>query len=182
MAKRLTLVIYESAIHEAVCRTVNYVGFPFRDLAEKMAPLITVYGSKRVADALTELVVHTGWRTMLNQQARKACWGLLGPPPEKWEMFYSNWFGDPQPRPEKHKVPPVIPPPEPDAFQEKLTRELYPDLLTHLDTARKMKRPEDEKRVASELVRRGLPVPPPPQPKEEKKEPAKKKAKPKVKK
>jgi hypothetical protein len=173
---KLTTLIYDSPIHEAVCRTVHYEGFPFRELAEKMAPLLTVYGSKRVADALTDLVTHVGWRTTLNQQARKACWGLLGPPPEKWDSFYSNWYGEAQPRPEKHKVPPVIPPPEADPFLEKLARAIYTELLTQLDSSRKMQRAEDVQRVASELVRRGLPVPPEP-PKAEKKATKPRKAK-----
>lgn len=163
--------VYEDRLYAAICRAVHYTGFPFRELAERMRPLVAAYGARKVAAALSALVTHQGWRTMLNPQARKACWGLLGPPPEKWDEFYLTWDGKPLPRPAHHQVPPVIPEREIEPILDALTRLTATQLdikLRECRAALRKKVPEHERqlaletipRVESEMVRRGEDIPP----------------------
>ena len=74
-------------------RAVGYTGFPYRELAERLRGTVKVHGAAKVAEALRELVTHTSQRTMLRTEARKWCGQLLGPPPERWDEFYTGLDG-----------------------------------------------------------------------------------------
>ncbi len=161
MSKSLVSRIFEDSLLWQVCKIVSYAGFPFRELAAKMKPLADQYGVRKVSAALSELCGHVGWRTMLTPQARTACWGVLGPPPEKWDTYYTDAFGKPTPRPPEHQTPPVIPPPQPDPFLESLTRLVYAELAQKLQDARKRMDASDAAAVASEMLRRGMDIPAP---------------------
>lgn len=155
----LSMRVYNDHLYTTICRAVGYVGFPFRELAAKMKPLVEQHGAKKVSEALVDLVVHTGWRTMLSPQARKACWGLLGPPPEKWDTFYTTWDGKPTPRPPHHQMPPAIPPPQPDPFLDALVRLVYTELSDRLKDARMRKDVGELQAIESEMIRRGMDLP-----------------------
>src|SRR5207249_2413940 len=109
-------------LYWSMVKLVGYGGFRTHELAAKMKPLVEKYGARKVSGALLELCSHVGWITQLNPQGRKAAWGVLGPAPEKWDEFYTDPLGRPQPRAECHKEPPEIPKVEPDPILDGLTR------------------------------------------------------------
>jgi len=155
----LSMRIFNDSLYTAICRVVHYCGFPFRELAEHLRLLVEQHGAKKVSEALFELCLHTNWRTMLKPETRKACWGLLGPPPEQWDEYYTTWDHQPLPRPPHHQTPPVIPPPEPDPFLDSLVRLVYTELEDTLKGARRRKALDEVKAIESEMVRRGLDLP-----------------------
>src|SRR5947208_16837662 len=112
----LAMRLSQDTLLREICKIVGYVGFHFRELSTRMKALVDQHGSRKVSAALNELVVHTGWRTMLNPQARSLCFAILGPAPEKWDEWYTTWDGKPTPRPIEHQTQPVIPDPQPDPF------------------------------------------------------------------
>jgi hypothetical protein len=59
---------------------VGYSGFAFRELAERMKPLVEKYGVQKVSRAIADVCVHEHWRTQLSKEARRACLSALGPP------------------------------------------------------------------------------------------------------
>ena len=163
--------IHKEELYWSVVKLVGYGAFPFRELASRMKPLVEKHGAKKVSSALCELCSHVGWLTRLNPEGRKAAWGVLGPAPEQWEWFYTDGLGNPTPRPEHHKEPPIILELQPDPILDGLTRLTATELdmkLRLCRTSLKKEVPDHERqlcketipRVESEMVRRGEDVPP----------------------
>lgn len=157
-------------LYSSLGRTIYYTGFPFHELAARVRDLIEQYGAKEVAAALNEMATFEGWRVMLNKQARTSAFQLLGPPPEKWDRFYRHYDGTPAPRPPGRETPPVIPPPEIDPILDGLVRLAAVDLERIMKEARTKRHAKKQHeadlareqlpRIASEMVRRGIAVPP----------------------
>ncbi len=163
--------IHADHLYWHICKAIHYVGFPFRELAARMKPLVDQHGSRKVSQALAELAVHVGWRTMLSPQARKACFAVLGPAPEQWGWYYTDGLGNPTPRLPEHETPPVIPEREIDPILDSLTRLTAMELDMKLRQSRSnllKKAPELEQqlaretipRVESEMLRLGQDIPP----------------------
>ena len=163
--------IHASPLLWDLCKVIGYVGFPFRELASWMKPLVDQHGARKVSLALAEVAIHVGWRTMLNPQARKACFAVLGPAPEQWDWYYTNGLGEPTPRPPEHQTPPVISEREIDPILDSLTRLTATELDMKLQLSRAILQrnaPDHEQQVArntiprieSEMIRRGQDIPP----------------------
>lgn len=162
----LSLKLYFDPSFTDLVRIVGYVGFPFRELAEKVKPLIQQYGIKRVSLAITETLSFAGWRVMLNEQTRPRV-PFIGPPPETWDAYYRHIDGSPRPRPPGRETPPVIPDQVPDPFLQEIVHLTVADLIECLQAARRKKNGmEDVAGLESELIRRGSEIPPevPPKP------------------
>src|SRR5205085_2082996 len=127
----------------AIARAIGYVGFPARELAERLKGLIPEHGAKKLSAALFEVATFAGNRVMLNEKARPLCWQVLGPPPEKWDGFYRYSNGTPMPRPPGKEQPPLIPSGGPDPLMESLYRLTHADLSERLQTARQTKDREE---------------------------------------
>ena len=85
-------------------RIVRYDGIGEDDLREELKPLAEKYGEDKVALALQELTMtdeKMHWVT-LTAAARKACWQVLGPPPEHPE-FERYWEGRVMPVPRQSR-------------------------------------------------------------------------------
>ncbi len=163
--------IHADELYWHICKVIDYVGVPFRELATRMKPLIEQHGAKKVSQTLFDLAVHTGWRTKLSPNARKAAWGVLGPPSEAWDWYYTDGLGNPTPRPPEHQTPPVIPEREIEPILDALARLTATELDIKLRQSRASllkNAPEHEQqlaretipRVESEMVRRGQDIPP----------------------
>lgn len=83
--------IYFVPVYTEVCRAVGYAGITYRELAEQIETLARRFGKEKVQSAVVHLTTYPGQFTVnppplaqvqLRQEARKACWQLLGPPPE----------------------------------------------------------------------------------------------------
>lgn len=151
--------IHASKLLWDLCKIIHYAGFPYRELAQRVKPLVEQHGAKKVSAALVEIATHVGWRTMLNAQARQACFAVLGPAPEQWDWYYTNGLGEPTPRPFEHQTPPVIPPAQFDPFLDSLTRLVWTELEVKLKDARSRNATDDAQAVESEMIRRGMDVP-----------------------
>jgi hypothetical protein len=83
----------------AVARLVGYPGMPEMPFWERYHALCQEHGQPSVQAAVEALVTfdkqHTPPFVRLNVQARRLCWQLLGPPPEKWDGFYRHANGEP---------------------------------------------------------------------------------------
>lgn len=97
MAKEqpLYLRLYREEPLYELARLVGYQGLPMPEAQEKIKPLIGKHGKQTMADA-AERIVRIDPSTnpptaRLTDEARKACWQLLGPPPEhpEYERFHS---------------------------------------------------------------------------------------------
>jgi hypothetical protein len=93
--------------YTAVARAVGYLGCTYRDLAQIIEDLAKKFPKVKVESATYHLLTFEGQMTCnppplakveLRAEARKLCWQLLGPPPEKWDEFYANCT-DPPPNP-----------------------------------------------------------------------------------
>jgi hypothetical protein len=163
--KSLGLRLYTDALLTELARTVGYVGFPTRELATHVGELARRHGARRLAAALAEVATFAGNRVMLKPQPRKLCWGLLGPPPERWSEWYTHPDGTPRERPPGREKPPEIPEGGPDSLMEGLARLTHGELQARLMTARKAAQgPKgnltEATAVASEMLRRGMDLPP----------------------
>jgi hypothetical protein len=167
----LSMRVYEDKVLWDVIKAVGYGGFPFRELYQRLKPLVEEHGTKKVSAALFEVAEHAGWVTKLNPAGRKAAWGVCGFSPESWGWVYRDVFGNPQLRPPEHQVPPEIPPRQTDPILDALCRLTATELDMKLRQSRVLLRTdaaEHEKhlaaetipRVESELLRRGEDVPP----------------------
>jgi hypothetical protein len=161
MAKSEPLVqrIYFDKLYTEICRAVGYVGFPFRELAERMQETVKAHGAAKVAAALRELLTHAGQRTMPLPEARKWCGQLLGPPPEKWDEFYRGLDGKPMKRPPGKETVPVIPPAEHDPFIAEFCRLADDELKSELWLAQRGSDTAKIQALESELIRRGVELP-----------------------
>jgi hypothetical protein len=158
--KSLGMRLYTDALLTEVARTVGYVGFPARELATHLSELARRFGAHRLAAALSEIATFAGNRVMLKPQPRKLCWGLLGPPPERWNDWYTHPDGTPRERPPGREKPPEIPPGGPDPLMEGLARLMHGELETRLRNSRQGGDRTEATAVASEMLRRGMDVPP----------------------
>jgi hypothetical protein len=163
--KSLGMRLYTDALLTEVARTVGYVGFPARELATRLGELARRFGAHRLAAALVEIATFAGNRVMLKPLPRKLCWGLLGPPPERWSEWYTHPDGTPRERPPGREKPPEIPPGGSDTLMEGLARLTHGELQARLVTARKAAQGPKGARteataVASEMLRRGMDLPP----------------------
>jgi hypothetical protein len=159
MSKSLSVRVHEDRLLWDMIKAIGYGGFPFRELAAKLKPLVGQYGARKVSAALIEVASHVGWVTTLNPAARKTAWGVLGFPPESWDWVYRDGLGNPTPRPPEHQSPPLIPPPQPDLFLDSLARLIYSELEGKLKEARRRNDAGDIGAVESEMIRRGMDIP-----------------------
>lgn len=155
----LYLKVYANSLYTELARIVGYTGFPFRELYARLQPLIEQRGTRAVALAITEMLSFIGWRVMLSERVRKYCL-FLGPPPERWDEFYRHPDGTPSPRPPGHEKLPEIPPPVRDVYLEGLALLTAQDLADKLASARKKHDDAARAALASEMLRRGIEVPP----------------------
>jgi hypothetical protein len=153
-----------------ICKTVHYVGFPFRQLYERMQPLVEKYGTKKVSLAIGELLCFTGWVAALKPETRKACFSVLGPAPETWDSHYRDWQGNPVKRPPGHETVPEVPQPTTDPFLDSLTRLTAEELIAKYKATVRWNTEDDRKAVESEMLRRAIEVPKVEAPKVESKE------------
>ena len=165
MAKEpLVMSIYFDAAFTALARAIQYVGFPARELADRVRPLTQQYGIQKISQALTALATFEGNRVMLNKEARPKCGQLLGPPPEKQLDYWQDV--KPECRPAGWNQIPDVPLGGPDQMMESLYRLTPPDLNVRFCQARRkvQHRGKDDDRiemiaVESELLRRGMELP-----------------------
>lgn len=94
--------IYCSPVYTDIARIVNYSGITYRDLMDKLDPLRQQFGGQSVDSAVFHLATYEGDTTCnvkplahvrLRDEARRLCWQLLGPPPEKLEAFNATVGG-----------------------------------------------------------------------------------------
>jgi hypothetical protein len=107
---------FQAHLHE-LAQLVSYGGIRSSALKEKLPGLEAAHGARKVAEALSELTVtdEKAGVVSLTPQARKACWQLLGPPPEHpgYARYYEVNGRTP---PENHQPPR---PPAPSAKRRK---------------------------------------------------------------
>lgn len=107
MSKPLPLShrIYFEPVFTEVCRVVGYAGITYRKLAEQIEELAKRFGKEKVQSAVVHLATYEGQfsvnpkplaHVQLREEARKACWQLLGPPPE--HPWFDLWH-KPEPLP-----------------------------------------------------------------------------------
>lgn len=160
MAKEsLTTRIHESDLLWAVCRAVGYVGFPFRNLFERLKPLVEKHGTRKVSLAIGELLSFTGWVVALKPEVRKACFSVLGPAPEQYDSHYRDWQGSPTKRPPEHETIPDVPQPTTDPFLDSLVRLTPEELIAKHNAMVRLKSDDDRKAVESEMLRLAVEVP-----------------------
>lgn len=105
----LMRLYYREHMH-GVARAVGYAGQWQEALQELLAPLRARHGSL-VDSALIELTNtdDEGFVT-LKPRVRPLCYQLLGPPPERWDEWYTHPDGSPMKRPPGKERPPERPP------------------------------------------------------------------------
>lgn len=84
-------MIYHSPVYTEVARIVGYAGTTYRELMGKVEPLKKQFGGQAVDAAIFRMATFEGDTTcnvkplahvQLRAEARKACFQLLGPPPD----------------------------------------------------------------------------------------------------
>lgn len=104
MDKELPLwqAIYYSPAYTEVAKIVGYAGTTYRELMEKVEPLKKQFGGQAVDSAIFRLATFEGDTTCnvkplahvrLRAEARKACFQLLGFPPEHKEVTSAEMLG-----------------------------------------------------------------------------------------
>lgn len=101
----LAIRLYQDEALQAVARLVGYTGQPYPMSEEVTRRLCERFGKERIVAAADELLDYDTERkvAILKPEARKLCFGLLGPAPEQEDWFYRNPDGTPAERPKKPK-------------------------------------------------------------------------------
>lgn len=111
--------IYQEPAFTEVARIIGYAGTTYRDLMEKVEPLKKQFGGQAIDSAIYFLASFEGDRTCnvkplahvnLREDARRACFQLLGFPPEYKEVSTADMLGLNQ-KPEPPKTPDKKPKP-----------------------------------------------------------------------
>jgi hypothetical protein len=133
--------MYQDECCTEVVRIIGYEGCFFRELPEKLKPLVEKFGEARVEAVSYHLLTYDGQmtrsspplaRVMLRGEARKLAWGLLGPPPEHpWHDAYRNggrislpWERE-ETKPRDEEVEPEEEPEEQKTAEPGITKEGY---------------------------------------------------------
>src|SRR5262245_12058462 len=113
-ARPLWQRIYQDEVYTEDCRLIGYLGCQYRELWDKLTPAIDRHGQQRVESATAHLLTYDKQFTVnqpplaqvqLRAEVRRLCMQLLGPPPEKWDEFYSTVTAPP---PNPYKTPPPV--------------------------------------------------------------------------
>ena len=105
--------MYQEPAFTEVARIIGYAGTTYRDLMEKVEPLKQQFGGQAIDSAIYFLASFEGDRTCnvkplahvsLRDDARRACFQLLGFPPEYKEVSITEMLGLNQ-KPEPPKPP-----------------------------------------------------------------------------
>jgi hypothetical protein len=99
--------LYREPEFYSLARAVGYLGCTYRELTEKIDELAKTYDKRKLESASRYLLTFEGQmardakplaHVSLREDAKKVCWQLLGPPPEKWDEFYRG-IRNPPPNP-----------------------------------------------------------------------------------
>jgi hypothetical protein len=111
--------IYQEPAFTEVARIIGYAGTTYRDLMEKVEPLKTQFGGQAIDSAIYFLASFEGDKScnvkplahvQLREDARRACFQLLGFPPEYKEVSIAEMLGLNK-KPEPPKTPDKKPKP-----------------------------------------------------------------------
>lgn len=111
----LSIRLYRDEALQAVARLVGYTGRPYPMSEEETKGLYERFGKDRIVAAADELLDYDTEAKIakLKGDARKFCFGLLGPAPEQEDWFYRNPDGTPCDRPKKPAETETLPKPNP---------------------------------------------------------------------
>jgi hypothetical protein len=89
--------LYYDPAYVALARAIRYTTMPCEDLRKKLKDAEKEFGISKLDAAAKEILdylpVEGQMAVQLKAQARKLCFGLLGPPPEEAVEFYRNTDG-----------------------------------------------------------------------------------------
>ena len=107
--------LYNGPVFTEVARSVGYEGCLYRELWDRLKPVVERFGQQRVESATLHLLFYEGQMTVnpkplakvqLRSDVRSLCWQLLGPPPEMLDSFYRYGDGTPMEHPQQREDAP----------------------------------------------------------------------------
>lgn len=98
--------LYQDEALQAIARFIGYSGRAYPLSESETRQLYDRFGKERIQAAAAELLDYDAETktAMLKPDARKLCFGLLGPAPEQEDWFYRNPDGTPSERSKRSEV------------------------------------------------------------------------------
>lgn len=121
--------MYFDPVYTEMVRIIGYAGCEYRELWDKLQPLVEQFGKPRAETAVTHLLTFDGQvggnpkplaQVMLRSEARKHAWQLLGPAPD--HPWFELWK-KPERLPESWDPPPGAAPAKEGQKPEKPKRQ-----------------------------------------------------------